>query len=131
MTSREEERDALRAELAESAATVEAVAPPSPAELEAIYRAQVARLEDLLTGSDQMVAANALLRELLGEVCLWGDPKARDGMRIEIRGALSRILQAGQPVEHTQKSAPWGALLSECQLSVVAGAGFEPATFRL
>ncbi|ETX10413.1 hypothetical protein OCH239_22235, partial [Roseivivax halodurans JCM 10272] len=73
LETREAERDALRAELAESGQQTP-VTPPSPAELEAIYRAQVARLEDLLTGSDQMVAANALLRDLLGEVCLWGGP---------------------------------------------------------
>ncbi|GGB31679.1 hypothetical protein GCM10011324_46260 [Allosediminivita pacifica] len=124
---REAERDTLRAELSASFDETP-VAPPSPAELEAIYRAQVTRLEDLLTGSDQMVAANALLRDLLGEVRVWGDPDARGGMRIELRGAASRLLQT--PGEQ-QKSAPWGAALSDIQISVVAGVGFEPTTFRL
>jgi hypothetical protein len=49
---------------------------PTQADLEAIYRKQVARLEALLTGSDQMVAANALLRDMLGEVRVQGDPDA-------------------------------------------------------
>jgi len=81
----------------------------------------VERLEGLLTGSDHMVAANALLKELLGEVRVKGDPEARDGMAIEIRGEVSRIFQ---PVGRTQKSAPWGADLSGIQISVVAGGGF-------
>jgi site-specific DNA recombinase len=81
LKAREAERDALRAELAASAKPARIV-PPSAAELDAIYRGQVGRLEDLLTGSEQMVQANALLRELLGEVRVWGDPDARDGVAI-------------------------------------------------
>ncbi|WP_375692127.1 recombinase family protein [Pseudooceanicola sp. LIPI14-2-Ac024] len=127
LNAREAERDALRNALADIDQQMPFV-PPSASELEAVYRAQVARLEDLLTGSDQMVAANALLRDLLGEARVWGDPEARDGMRIEIRGKLSRVFQ---PVVGTQKAPYWGASLSAMQISVVAGAGFEPATFRL
>ena len=124
---REAERDVLRGELAESE-DPQPIVLPSRTELETIYRAQVERLATLLTGSDQIVAANALLKELLGEVRVWGDPEARDGTAIEIRGELSRIFQ---PTGTTQKSAPWGASLSAMQISVVAGVGFEPTTFRL
>lgn len=46
-----------------------------------------------------MVAANALLRDMLGEVRVWGDPEARDGVAIEIRGEASRFFQ---PVGGTQ-----------------------------
>ncbi|MFC3530478.1 hypothetical protein ACFOMH_20130 [Paracoccus mangrovi] len=66
---------------------------PTQADLEAIYRKQVVRLEALPTGSDQMVAANALLREMLGEVRLLGDPDARDGMLVELRGEASSLFQ--------------------------------------
>ena len=48
------------------------------------YSRRVGRLEDLLRGSTEMVKANAFLGDLLGEVRLSGDPRARDGMRIEI-----------------------------------------------
>ena len=48
------------------------------------YSRRVGRLEDLLMGSTEMVKANAFLGDLLGEVRLSGDPRARDGMRIEI-----------------------------------------------
>ncbi len=101
---------------------------PSLDELQEIYQDQLARLEGLLTGSDEIVAANALLREMLGEVRLWGDPEARDGMRIEIQGDLSSAFQGAT---ETPESGPWADLLSFCQISLVAGAGFEPATFRL
>ncbi|ANP36443.1 hypothetical protein JL2886_01526 [Phaeobacter gallaeciensis] len=67
LKAREAERDALRAELAEISEE-NSLNVPSREDLEAIDRAQVARLEELLTGSDHMVEANALLRELLGEV---------------------------------------------------------------
>ncbi|SFH52658.1 Recombinase zinc beta ribbon domain-containing protein [Palleronia marisminoris] len=131
LKTREAERDALRQELAETA-NPQPIVLPTRGELEAIYRAQVERLEGLLTGSDHMVAANALLRELLGEVRVKGDPEARDGTAIEIRREASRIFQpVGQPVGETQKSAPWGAGLSLIQISLVAGVGFEPTTFRL
>ena len=73
LKAREAERDALRAELAEISEE-NSFTVPSREDLEAIYRAQVARLEELLTGSDHMVEANAFLRELLGEVRVWGDP---------------------------------------------------------
>ncbi|WP_306753142.1 recombinase family protein [Paracoccus actinidiae] len=53
LKAREAERDALRGDLAATVAS-ETVVIPTPAELEAIYREQVARLEALLTGSDQM-----------------------------------------------------------------------------
>lgn len=38
----------------------------------------MARVESLLTGRDQIVGANALLRQMLAEVRVWGDPKAQD-----------------------------------------------------
>ena len=81
--AREDERDALRAEIAKI--TEPAVLHvPTQAELETIYQAQVERLESLLTGSDQMVAANALLKDLLGEIRVMGDPEAADGVSITL-----------------------------------------------
>ncbi len=62
------------------------------------------------------------------ELRVWGDPEARDGMAIEILGEASRIFQ---PSAAQQISAPRGADLSAMQISVVAGVGFEPTTFRL
>ena len=127
LKAREAEVESLRTEIARIAEP-SALIIPTQADLEAIYRKQVARLEGLLTGSDQMVAANALLREMLGEVRVFGDPDARDGMRVELRGEASSLFQS---TDGTTKSAPGGAFWSVCQISVVAGTGFEPVTFRL
>ena len=127
LKTREAEVEVLRTELTQLAEPTELIIP-TQADLEVIYRKQVARLEALLTGSDQMVAANALLREMLGEVRVQGDPDARDGVRVELRGEASSLFQA---VDGTTKSAPGGAFWSSCQISVVAGIGFEPMTFRL
>ena len=127
LKTREAERDALRDEIIELGKATEVVVPTLEG-LETIYGQQVRRLEDLLTGSGQIVEANALLRQILGDVRVWKDPDARDGVRIEIRGEASRICR---PAGRNAESAPWGAALSAMQISVVAGAGFEPATFRL
>ena len=127
LKAREAERAVLRQELAGITAPGMVVIPTA-AELEVIYRHQVARFESLLTGSDQMVAANTLLRQMLGEVRVWGDPEALDRVRVEIHGEASRMFQ---PSGGTAKSAPGGAFMSALQISVVAGAGFEPAAFRL
>tara|TARA_Y100001951_G_scaffold73679_1_gene60585 strand:- start:202 stop:1935 length:1734 start_codon:yes stop_codon:yes gene_type:complete len=102
---------------------------PEPAELEAIYRRQVGRLDDLLTGSEQIVAANALLKELIQEVRVQGDDDSCDGTAIEIRGDVSRILLEDNP--KTTKGLPKEALSHLSQITVVAGVGFEPTTFRL
>ena len=65
---------------------------------------------------------------MLAEVRVWRDPETQDGVRIELRGEAAQLLQ---PHGVSQESAPWGAGLSLMQISVVAGAGFEPAAFRL
>lgn len=55
-----------------------------------------------------MVSANALLREMQGEVRVQCDPDARDGMRVELRGEASALLQA---IDTTIKT-PMGVVLS-------------------
>ena len=102
LTTREAEHDAIRVALVE-ADEPQPMVLPTLTELQATYRAQVEPLEALLTGSDHMVAANALLRELSGEVRVWGDAVGRDGTVIKIRSEAFRIFQ---PAGRTQKSAP-------------------------
>lgn len=82
----------------------------------------MAKLEALLTRSDQMVAANALLREMLGEVRVQGDPDLRKRMRVELRGEACQLFQV---LDGTTKGAPEGAVLSAMQISAVSGTGFE------
>ncbi|RKF13621.1 hypothetical protein D6850_14610 [Roseovarius spongiae] len=129
LASREAERDELRAEISKSAASTESTKLPTAAELEKVYRHQVERIEDLLTGCDHMVEANTLLKALLGEVRLSPDKDAQHGMAIEIRGEASRIWLNDRP--KTTKGLQKEALSILSQISVVAGVGFEPTTFRL
>ena len=105
LKTREAEVEGLRADLAMLAEQSD-LTIPTQADLEVIYRKQVIRLEALLTGSDQMVAANALLREMLGEVRVQGDPEARDGVRVEL---AARRLRCSKLLIKRQK-APQGAL---------------------
>ena len=75
----------------------------------------------LLSGSDQMAAANALLKDILGEILVMGDPEAADGVSITLCSAAAQLLQCPQASVGKQKSAPWGAVLSGLRISVVAG----------
>ena len=74
--------------------------------------------------------ANAVLRAMLGMVALAPDPDAPDRLRIEIRSSVDRCsLNEGEDLN--AKGLPREAILMCSKMSMVAGAGFEPATFRL
>ena len=78
---------------------------PTRADLEAIYRAQVDRQEFLLTGGAQMVAATALLKDLLGAIRVMADLEAADG------GLDHAVLRGGAAVAslcRTTKKRPLG-----------------------
>tara|TARA_R110000851_G_C13085500_1_gene566302 strand:- start:2 stop:256 length:255 start_codon:yes stop_codon:yes gene_type:complete len=84
----------------------------------------------LLTGSDCLIEANLLLRALLGTVAVAPDTEARDGLRIEIRSSVADCyLNKGEG--WNAKGLPEEAYLFCSKISVVAGVGFEPTTFRL
>ena len=75
---------------------------------------------------DDATAARERMRALIEEVRLIPcphDPKAP--LAIEVRGALAAMLALG-----SGQGASGGAQL-EKQFKLVAGAGFEPAAFRL
>ena len=50
-------------------------------------------------------------------------------LAVEVRGDLAAILALGQNADARREGRASGALLE--QVKLVAGAGFEPATFRL
>ena len=54
------------------------------------------------------------------------DPPAEDGLQVEIVGEIVRMVDLG--LDAKQAALPKEAA---CSVKVVAGAGFEPATFRL
>ena len=67
------------------------------------------------------------IRALIDEVVLTPET---DELRIDLKGELATILRLCQGAQKPQKPAAFGDGLEE-QIKLVAGAGFEPATFRL
>ena len=118
-------RQALEAELANTVAP----APRLHPNLAVVYREKVAALTEAFEGPDG-VAARDMVRKLVDEVRLVPENGI---LRIELRGELSSILglvhgcdgrPAGRPIATS-------GLPVDVQVSVVAGTGFEPVTFRL
>ena len=93
-------------------------------------------MHEALAGEDAAVAREQV-RALIDEVRIIpspADPKAVPAIdEIGVRGAFAGAIQAAGLVEgHALKTtkAP-DAVASGASLSLVAGAGFEPAAFRL
>ena len=101
----------------------------------------MAELEHALNEPELRTEAAEILRALIERVVLTPDETAPDRLRAELRGDLAMILQAAAGAEpaaccgarllgaRNEKLPGTGVLGS--QLSVVAGTGFEPVTFRL
>ncbi len=92
--------------------------------LASIYRARVEVLSDLIR-SDTDREAIELLRSIIEEVRI--SPNDGGEYRLEVRGELGGILALSQGAKNSAETAAERAL----QIKVVAGAGFEPTTFRL
>ncbi len=125
LTTLEWEREQLKADLeTEPEAPVVSLHP----NLGELYRRKVARLEASLSDPAVKDEAGAILRSLIDRVVL--QPRDRDkGLDAILEGDLARILAFCEGSAGTKKRP--GSLEPGRQLSVVAGAGFEPATFRL
>ena len=91
------------------------------------YRRRIERLETLLEGSEQD-EAREIVRSMVERVVLTPRPDG-SGLDATLFGALAALLSVSAEVSGNKK--PSAARPSEGQLSVVAGAGFEPAAFRL
>ena len=121
MQGLERRREALEAELA-------AAAEPKPRlhpGLAEVYRAKVAALHEALAAEDGAEVREAI-RALVEAIVLVPE----DGrLAIEVRGDLAAILALGQ----NASTRPGGRVHEDLlvQVKLVAGAGFEPATFRL
>ena len=117
--------EARKALLEAELAVAEAPAPGLMPNLAELYREKVAALQEALGGEDA-AAAREQIRALISEVRLIPsptDPKAMPA--IEVRGALAAMLALGSGSSEAASTA----LASQFEL--VAGAGFEPAAFRL
>ena len=115
----EARRVALASELAATADSDDVpVLHPGLAEL---YRRKVAELTDALSDEGRSSEAAEAIRALLQEIRLVPEG---DGLAIELVGALAGILALGKG----ERPRPFD---QGRQTMLVAGAGFEPATFRL
>ncbi len=93
---------------------------PSMADL---YRTKVEELAAALQREDTRLEASEMLRGLIEAIVLTPE---KGQLRIELKGNLAAMLAAAQ---QTKRSPETGDLFVPIQL--VAGAGFEPATFGL
>ncbi len=91
-----------------------------------LYREQVANLTTALRDPSSQAEAISIIRGLLSEIRLIPE----DGeYAIELVGELAGLLALGAP--QNEQSRPRAACSTLCSTVMVAGAGFEPATFRL
>ena len=109
---------------------LEALPPDTPdihPNIADVYRRKVARLAHALGKPEERDAAASTIRDLIERIVL--TPGAKRGeLEITLRGDLGTILQwAGNRPETTKTDTPSAGM----SVSVVAGVGFEPTTFRL
>jgi site-specific DNA recombinase len=122
--------EARKAELsAVLAATPELASVELHPNLAELYRRKVSELELALNDDSIKAEASDILRSLIDKVVLSPAADAPNGLRAELHGDLASILSMCESGSHKQKLSGAGA--PESQLSVVAGRGFEPLTFRL
>ena len=109
-----------------------------PANYEAVYRSAISELDQHLTTRDASVSRNAI-RALIDSVIVHaGDSRGGKVRRLELQGDLFRMLEfvetAAAGENRSRQNARKPQSLGTEALVVaplVAGAGFEPATFRL
>jgi site-specific DNA recombinase len=98
--------------------------------LAGIYAGKVSDLAEALNDVATGAEAADLLRGLIEKVVLHPDPGAPHGHRIELFGELAAILSLCNGGLATKAKARTGGAGFR-QVTVVAGTGFEPVTFRL
>src|SRR6185437_358926 len=120
-------------------------APPTKVQLHPnaaeIYRAKVADLQASLAAPHIRAEAAGALRSMIARVVLTPDDTAPDRLRAELHGEIITILHAASGADATSvRGSSDGRVRNEklpgtgvpgSRVSVVAGTGFEPVTFRL
>ena len=126
--------DALEAERLELATKLQTLPEPEPIALHpGIADVYASKISDLVKGLNEpgdKAEAAEILRSLIERIILRPDEDAANGHVIELYGELGAILSlcAGSGGTNT-KARTIGA--GRRQVTMVAGAGFEPAAFRL
>jgi site-specific DNA recombinase len=130
MRQLETERNALQ-RLSESAeAPAPVVVHPNLADL---YRRRVAELEELLADPELGSEAMDLIRSMIADITVTPREDG-DGVNLDLSGDLARILHlcSTSTMQNAQAVAGSGRFgVSAYAVSLVAGRGFEPLTFRL
>ena len=119
-----EELDALEEKKVELTAKVRqapARAPLLHPNLAEVYRKKVENLREVLDDDDTRPEATSILRDLVDEIRLHPEENA---LKIELIGDLARILSFANQNPRRNKTAG-------VEITLVAGGGFEPPTFRL
>ncbi len=110
--------------------------PPTPVRLHPslaeLYRQRVADLHVALADASLRSRATEIIRSLVDKIVVTSGPK---GLEIDLVGDLAVMVEVAQGRDpKNKKAALVGAALSATEkrsVKVVAGAGFEPTTFRL
>jgi site-specific DNA recombinase len=95
--------------------------------LPGLYREKVAALEQALADPAIKAEAAEIIRSQIERITL--TPHAEGGLEVQLHGDLAQILEFCEAGQHKHQRPGTG--VPGRGLSVVAGAGFEPATFRL
>ena len=98
-------------------------APRLHPNLATIYKEKIASLVQSLNNPNTLIEANTAIRQLIERVQLVPE---NGELKIELYGELATLLKLGteRKNEHPQAKS------EGVQITMVAGAGFEPATFR-
>ncbi|OIQ93612.1 hypothetical protein GALL_244600 [mine drainage metagenome] len=128
MRELEAREDALRELLAQTPVDIPDI-HPNAAE---IYRKKAERLTEALNRPEDRAEAGEAIRALIEKITLKPGPN-RGEIDATLHGELGTILAwiEAQALRKAQKQNTPGAGLSGVSVSVDAGAGFEPAAFRL
>ncbi|MET4702543.1 site-specific DNA recombinase, partial [Constrictibacter sp. MBR-5] len=125
LMARLKDLEARKVQLEARIAQAPAALPPILPNVAELYAAKVANLVEALTDPEAMLEAGDVIRSLVAKVVL--TPGAKRGeVHAELHGELAAILALASAQKKSLTPVSRGV-----RLSVVAGAGFEPATFRL
>jgi site-specific DNA recombinase len=125
LTGRLRELEKRRLELERELKTAAAPAPRLHPNIAEVYRGKVAELHGALMAEDAG-PARELIRGLVEAIVLIPE---NGRLRVEVRGELAAILRLSGCAN--EKAPAFGPELLAEQIKMVAGAGFEPAAFRL
>ncbi len=115
--------------------TCDAPPPPAPRlqpNLAELYRRKVDELHRSLTDPSCRTEAAETLRNIIEDINV--RPLGRGAFEMELTGDIVNMIDLTNVGTGKGKTASEGAVVPDayrCSVKVVAGAGFEPATFRL